>query len=37
MRAVVPLDVWRVRTVVAVPEVRVMGEPGERVWLDMMY
>lgn len=33
----VPLDVWSARTVVEVPEPRVMDEPGERVWLEMMY
>ena len=32
-----PLDVCKARTVVEVPEPRVMDEPGERVWLEMTY
>ena len=35
--AVEPLDVWSARTVVEVPEPRVMLEPGARVWPDTMY
>lgn len=37
MRAVVPLEVWRARTVVEDPESRVIVEPGERVEPDMIY
>ena len=37
MSAVVPLDVWRARTVVEEPEPMVMVESGERVEPEMMY
>lgn len=32
-----PPDVWSARTVVEVPEPRVMEEPGRRVWLETIY
>ena len=37
MRAVLPLEVWRARTVVDDPEPMVMVEPGESVDPEMMY
>ena len=37
LRAVLPLEVWRARTVADDPEPRVIVEPGERVEPDMIY
>ena len=36
MRAVVPLDVWRARTVVEEPEPMVTVKPGKRVEPEIM-
>lgn len=37
IRAVVPPDVCRARTVLEASEPRVMEEPGFKVWLEIMY
>ena len=37
IRAVVPLDMCRARTVLEAPEPRVMEEPGVKVWPEIRY